>query len=115
VINCYSWIGVGPSRVVRDGKTTLVGDVEFAVGSQHAGAITPVPGGVSPDDDHEHDPQYGRGSVCAQRSPRASALVAGVVRMDRSKVFHERSRVGDGRAGALRFDTIALPPKIEED
>jgi methylenetetrahydrofolate dehydrogenase (NADP+) / methenyltetrahydrofolate cyclohydrolase len=41
-------IDVGTSRLVRDGKTTLVGDVEFAVASQNAGAITPVPGGVGP-------------------------------------------------------------------
>ena len=41
-------IDVGTSRIVRDGKTTLVGDVEFAVASQRAGAITPVPGGVGP-------------------------------------------------------------------
>ena len=41
-------IDVGTSRVVRDGKTTLVGDVEFAIASEHAGAITPVPGGVGP-------------------------------------------------------------------
>ena len=41
-------IDVGTSRVVREDKTTLVGDVEFAVASKHAGAITPVPGGVGP-------------------------------------------------------------------
>ena len=41
-------IDVGTSRVVRDGKTVLVGDVEFAAASQRAGAITPVPGGVGP-------------------------------------------------------------------
>jgi methylenetetrahydrofolate dehydrogenase (NADP+)/methenyltetrahydrofolate cyclohydrolase len=41
-------IDVGTSRVVSDGKTALVGDVEFAVASRHAGAITPVPGGVGP-------------------------------------------------------------------
>jgi methylenetetrahydrofolate dehydrogenase (NADP+)/methenyltetrahydrofolate cyclohydrolase len=41
-------IDVGTSRVVRNGKTTLVGDVGFAVASRHAGAITPVPGGVGP-------------------------------------------------------------------
>jgi methylenetetrahydrofolate dehydrogenase (NADP+)/methenyltetrahydrofolate cyclohydrolase len=41
-------IDVGTSRVIRDGKTTLVGDVEFAVASRRAGAITPVPGGVGP-------------------------------------------------------------------
>ena len=41
-------IDVGINRVERDGKTALVGDVEFDVASQHAGAITPVPGGVGP-------------------------------------------------------------------
>jgi methylenetetrahydrofolate dehydrogenase (NADP+)/methenyltetrahydrofolate cyclohydrolase len=41
-------IDVGTSRVVRDGKTRLVGDVEFALASRRAGAITPVPGGVGP-------------------------------------------------------------------
>jgi len=41
-------IDVGINRVERDGKTTLVGDVEFDVASRTAGAITPVPGGVGP-------------------------------------------------------------------
>jgi len=41
-------IDVGINRVERDGKTVLVGDVEFDVASRHAGAITPVPGGVGP-------------------------------------------------------------------
>lgn len=41
-------IDVGTSRVVRDGKKTLVGDVEFPTASGVAGAITPVPGGVGP-------------------------------------------------------------------
>jgi methylenetetrahydrofolate dehydrogenase (NADP+)/methenyltetrahydrofolate cyclohydrolase len=41
-------IDVGINRVERDGKTTLVGDVEFDIASRHAGAITPVPGGVGP-------------------------------------------------------------------
>jgi methylenetetrahydrofolate dehydrogenase (NADP+)/methenyltetrahydrofolate cyclohydrolase len=41
-------IDVGTSRIVRDGKTTLVGDVEFAEASRYAGAITPVPGRVGP-------------------------------------------------------------------
>ena len=31
-----------------DGKTRLVGDVDFAEGLKVAGAITPVPGGVGP-------------------------------------------------------------------
>ncbi len=48
-------IDVGINRVPGDGfdaqgkpKTRLVGDVEFAAASAHAGAITPVPGGVGP-------------------------------------------------------------------
>jgi methylenetetrahydrofolate dehydrogenase (NADP+)/methenyltetrahydrofolate cyclohydrolase len=38
-------IDVGVNRV---GDKKLVGDVEFAVASQRASAITPVPGGVGP-------------------------------------------------------------------
>jgi methylenetetrahydrofolate dehydrogenase (NADP+) / methenyltetrahydrofolate cyclohydrolase len=43
-------IDVGINRVpaVEDGKTRLVGDVDFASVSEVAGAITPVPGGVGP-------------------------------------------------------------------
>ncbi len=42
-------IDVGINRITReDGKTRLVGDVDFAEASQVAGAITPVPGGVGP-------------------------------------------------------------------
>ena len=41
-------IDVGINRVERDGKSRLVGDVDFAAASQVAGAITPVPGGVGP-------------------------------------------------------------------
>ena len=41
-------IDVGINRIERDGKTKLVGDVEFASASSVAGAITPVPGGVGP-------------------------------------------------------------------
>ena len=42
-------IDVGINRVpAEEGKTRLVGDVEFASASQVAGAITPVPGGVGP-------------------------------------------------------------------
>ncbi|ESX80595.1 hypothetical protein X759_11750 [Mesorhizobium sp. LSHC420B00] len=40
-------IDVGINRVTRDGKPQLVGDVAFAEAA-HAGAITPVPGGVGP-------------------------------------------------------------------
>lgn len=41
-------IDVGINRIERDGKTKLVGDVDFASAAQVAGAITPVPGGVGP-------------------------------------------------------------------
>ncbi|WP_376870356.1 bifunctional methylenetetrahydrofolate dehydrogenase/methenyltetrahydrofolate cyclohydrolase FolD [Albirhodobacter sp. R86504] len=42
-------IDVGINRVpAGDGKTRLVGDVDFASVSKVAGAITPVPGGVGP-------------------------------------------------------------------
>jgi methylenetetrahydrofolate dehydrogenase (NADP+)/methenyltetrahydrofolate cyclohydrolase len=44
-------IDVGINRVddkANPGKTRLVGDVAFAEASAHAGAITPVPGGVGP-------------------------------------------------------------------
>ena len=45
-------IDVGINRVPApergEGKTRLVGDVEFAGASERAGAITPVPGGVGP-------------------------------------------------------------------
>jgi len=42
-------IDVGINRVPgQGGKSTLVGDVNFAEASQIAGAITPVPGGVGP-------------------------------------------------------------------
>jgi methylenetetrahydrofolate dehydrogenase (NADP+)/methenyltetrahydrofolate cyclohydrolase len=41
-------IDVGINRVGIDGKTRLLGDVEFESVSRVAGAITPVPGGVGP-------------------------------------------------------------------
>ena len=42
-------IDVGINRVPGvEGKTKLVGDVDFASASEMAGAITPVPGGVGP-------------------------------------------------------------------
>jgi methylenetetrahydrofolate dehydrogenase (NADP+)/methenyltetrahydrofolate cyclohydrolase len=41
-------IDVGINRVERDGKTKLVGDVQFESAAAVAGAITPVPGGVGP-------------------------------------------------------------------
>lgn len=43
-------IDVGINRVpaAEEGKTKLVGDVDFASASETVGAITPVPGGVGP-------------------------------------------------------------------
>ncbi len=42
-------IDVGINRIAKDdGKTRLVGDVEFSSAEKVAGAITPVPGGVGP-------------------------------------------------------------------
>lgn len=42
-------IDVGINRIpLENGKTRLVGDVDFASASTVAGAITPVPGGVGP-------------------------------------------------------------------
>ncbi len=41
-------IDVGITRIEREGKARLVGDVDFAEASKVAGAITPVPGGVGP-------------------------------------------------------------------
>ncbi len=55
-------IDVGTTRVIRDGKKKLLGDVDFASGSQVAGAITPVPGGV------------GRGGVLLRIQPISFCL-----------------------------------------
>jgi methylenetetrahydrofolate dehydrogenase (NADP+) / methenyltetrahydrofolate cyclohydrolase len=41
-------IDVGINRVPGDGKSRIVGDVNFAEAAAVAGAITPVPGGVGP-------------------------------------------------------------------
>ncbi|MDQ7777766.1 bifunctional methylenetetrahydrofolate dehydrogenase/methenyltetrahydrofolate cyclohydrolase FolD [Paracoccus aminovorans] len=41
-------IDVGINRIEREGKTRLVGDVDFDSAAAVAGAITPVPGGVGP-------------------------------------------------------------------
>lgn len=41
-------IDVGINRITRDGRTKLVGDIDFASASAIAGSITPVPGGVGP-------------------------------------------------------------------
>ena len=41
-------IDVGINRIEEDGKSRLVGDVDFDSAVTRAGAITPVPGGVGP-------------------------------------------------------------------
>jgi methylenetetrahydrofolate dehydrogenase (NADP+) / methenyltetrahydrofolate cyclohydrolase len=41
-------IDVGINRVTVDGRNKLVGDVDYEGALAHAGAITPVPGGVGP-------------------------------------------------------------------
>lgn len=41
-------IDVGINRIERDGQSRLVGDVDFDAAIQHAGGVTPVPGGVGP-------------------------------------------------------------------
>jgi methylenetetrahydrofolate dehydrogenase (NADP+) / methenyltetrahydrofolate cyclohydrolase len=41
-------IDVGINRITVDGKNKLVGDVDYEGALAHAGAITPVPGGVGP-------------------------------------------------------------------
>lgn len=41
-------IDVGINRIEEDGKSRLVGDVDFEEAKSRAGAITPVPGGVGP-------------------------------------------------------------------
>jgi len=41
-------VDVGINRVTVDGKNKLVGDVDYEGALAHAGAITPVPGGVGP-------------------------------------------------------------------
>jgi methylenetetrahydrofolate dehydrogenase (NADP+) / methenyltetrahydrofolate cyclohydrolase len=41
-------VDVGINRIPGDGKSRLVGDVNFAEAAAVAGAITPVPGGVGP-------------------------------------------------------------------
>ncbi|NND39412.1 MAG: bifunctional methylenetetrahydrofolate dehydrogenase/methenyltetrahydrofolate cyclohydrolase, partial [Pseudomonadales bacterium] len=41
-------IDVGINRIVEDGKSRLVGDVDFDAVRPKTSAITPVPGGVGP-------------------------------------------------------------------
>ena len=41
-------IDVGINRIERDGKTKLVGDVDYTNVVEVCGAVTPVPGGVGP-------------------------------------------------------------------
>ena len=41
-------VGINRTAAEEEGKTRLVGDVDFNTARQVAGAITPVPGGVGP-------------------------------------------------------------------
>ncbi|MDP8993633.1 MAG: bifunctional methylenetetrahydrofolate dehydrogenase/methenyltetrahydrofolate cyclohydrolase FolD [Pseudomonadota bacterium] len=41
-------VGINRAAAAEDGKTRLVGDVDFESAREVAGAITPVPGGVGP-------------------------------------------------------------------
>jgi methylenetetrahydrofolate dehydrogenase (NADP+)/methenyltetrahydrofolate cyclohydrolase len=41
-------VDVGINRIDVDGKSKVVGDVDYATAVTRAGAITPVPGGVGP-------------------------------------------------------------------
>ena len=41
-------IDVGINRIDDDGRSRLVGDVDFDAALPHVAAITPVPGGVGP-------------------------------------------------------------------
>ena len=41
-------IDVGINRITKDGKTILVGDVDFEEAAKKASVISPVPGGVGP-------------------------------------------------------------------
>jgi methylenetetrahydrofolate dehydrogenase (NADP+)/methenyltetrahydrofolate cyclohydrolase len=45
---CVIDVGINRVPAAEEGKTRLVGDVDFASASAVAGAITPVPGGVGP-------------------------------------------------------------------
>ena len=45
---CVIDVGINRVAAAEEGKTRLVGDVDFAAVSQVAGSITPVPGGVGP-------------------------------------------------------------------
>ncbi|MQA03207.1 MAG: bifunctional 5,10-methylene-tetrahydrofolate dehydrogenase/5,10-methylene-tetrahydrofolate cyclohydrolase [Streptosporangiales bacterium] len=41
-------VGINPVKDPETGRTRLVGDIDFASVSEHAEAVTPVPGGVGP-------------------------------------------------------------------
>ena len=45
---CVIDVGINRVPAAEEGKTRLVGDVDFASAEQVAGSITPVPGGVGP-------------------------------------------------------------------
>jgi len=68
-------IDVGINRVPgQNGKSKLVGDVNFAECLQVAGAITPVPGGVGPDDHCLPDGQHRACGLCHRWVVRSGGL-----------------------------------------
>ena len=60
-------IDVGINRTA-DGK--LLGDVEYAAAAARAAAITPVPGGVGPDDDRDAAREHRHRRQAARRDAR---------------------------------------------
>ena len=83
-------IDVGINRL-PDGK--LCGDVDFAAAQERAGWITPVPGGVGPDDDRDAARQHAAGGGTAGRFALSSPepTIAAVVR-EQTGVAWSRAR-----------------------
>ena len=62
-------VGVNRIGMTPEGKAKLCGDVDFDGVKEKASAITPVPGGVGPDDHHHADDEHreGRQSGCRNK------------------------------------------------
>ncbi|MGY4300422.1 5,10-methylene-tetrahydrofolate dehydrogenase/methenyl tetrahydrofolate cyclohydrolase [Bradyrhizobium sp. i1.4.4] len=68
-------IDIGINRIPKDdGKTRLVGDVAYQEALAVAGAITPVPGGVGPDDGRLPAGEYAARGVRDRRAAEAGGL-----------------------------------------
>ena len=71
-----SWVKPGATVIdvgINRTEAGLVGDVEFAPAVEVAGLITPVPGGVGPDDDRDAAAQHAAGGAGGGRCPRVVA------------------------------------------